>query len=223
MRHLLTGLLLAALAVPAPGADDKKPTKAAEEYQALKKKQEAAQKDLQALSKKFQAAKDEDERKELQKKYQEMAAEMNKANFGQRFLEIAENNPKDPVAVQALGQALRNSGRGEVFNKVLGILQKDYVKSPEVKPLLRLLVYSGDEAAEQFVRDVLEKNPDHVIKARAAQALLDVAESNVENARQIRDDKDVRRGPNRPAVRNSSRSFWPRATSPTPISASWRS
>ena len=200
MRHLLTGLLVAALAVPALGADDKKPadtklTKAGEEFQALKKKQEAAQKDLQALAKKFQATKDEDDRKELQKKYQEQVAEMNKANYGQRYLEIAENNAKDPVAIQALNQALRNSGpggKGDIFNKVLGILQKDYVKAPEVKPLLRMLVYSGDEGAEQFVRDVLEKNTDRVTKARAAQALLDVAESNAENAKQIRDDKEVR-------------------------------
>jgi thiol-disulfide isomerase/thioredoxin len=199
MRNLLTGLLLAALLAPAALADDKKPAdpqpdKAAEEFQALKKEQEAALKKYQALVKKFQATKDADERKDLEKKLQDQVAELRKADYGGRFLEIAEKNPTSPVAVEALGQAVRNSGGPEdkTFRKAVELLQKNYVKGTGLKRVLKLLAYSGDDAAEHFVRDVLEKNPDRVTRARAAQALLDVAEESVEVAKQLKEDKQFR-------------------------------
>jgi thiol-disulfide isomerase/thioredoxin len=199
MRHLLTGLFLAALFAPAALADDKKPadpqsTKAAEELQALKKEQEAALKKYQALVKKFQATKDADERKDLEKKLQDQVAELRKADYGGRYLEIAEKNAASPVAVEALGQAVRNSGGpgDKTFAKAVELLQKNHVKSTGLKPVLKLLAYSGDDTAAQFVRDVLEKNPDRVTRARAAQALLDVAEESAEVAKQLKEDRQFR-------------------------------
>jgi thiol-disulfide isomerase/thioredoxin len=195
MRRLLTGALLLALAVPALRGDDAKPTKAGEQLQALKKEQADAQKKVQDLVKQLQASKDNDERQELQKKLQALVAENTKANIGQRFLDLAVNNPKDPCAIEAINQALRHSGppgKGGVFAKALELLQKDHVKDPEVKRVVRVLAYSGDEGAEQFVRDLIEKNPDRVTQARAALALLAIAESNAETAAVLKDDKDQR-------------------------------
>ncbi len=199
MRHALTALLLAALIAPAARADDKKPAdapsaKAAEELQALKKEQQAAMKKYAALVKQFRAAKNEDERKDAEKKLQDQVAELKKADYGTRFLAIAEKNAASPVAVEALNEALRNSdGPGDkTFTKVVETLQKDHVKAAGLKPTLKLLAYSGDESAAQFVRDAKEKNPDRVTRARAAQALLDVAEESVDLAKQLKEDKEFR-------------------------------
>src|SRR5205807_2040324 len=48
------------------------------------------------------------------------------------------------------------------------------------------------DSAEQFIRDVLEKNPDRATRARAAQALLDVADESVEFAKRLKEDKELR-------------------------------
>jgi thiol-disulfide isomerase/thioredoxin len=196
MRQLLTGFLLMALAVPA-AADDKKadakPTKATEEFLALKKQSDTAQKHIQDIVKKVQASKDDDERAELQKKLQEAAAEQRKANFAQRFLDFARKNPADPAALDAVNLALRNSGpQSPVWNKAIGLLQKDFVKVPKVKKLLRVLAYANDEPGEQFVRDVLARNPDRATQARAAMVLLDLAENTAESAGQLKDNKELR-------------------------------
>jgi thiol-disulfide isomerase/thioredoxin len=199
MRYLLTGLVLAALSAPAALADDKKPAdaqaaKAAEEFQALKKEQEAAQKKAQALFNKIQTTKDDDERKELQKKLQEQVAEMKKADFGGRYLELAEKNTAAPIAVEAIAQALRNSGGpgDKTFERAMETLRKNYVNSASLNPVLRLLAYTGDAGAEQFLRDVLEKNPERAIRARAAKALFDLAEESAEFAKSLKEDKDLR-------------------------------
>ncbi|HEX5269844.1 MAG TPA: TlpA disulfide reductase family protein, partial [Gemmataceae bacterium] len=173
---------------------DPQAVKVADEVQALKKEQQAAQKKAQALFNKMQTTKDENERKELQQKLQDQVAEMRKADFAGRFLEIAEKNGGSPAAVEAIAQALRNSGgtTDKTFTKSVELLQKNYVKSPGLKPVLKLLAYSGEDSAEQFVREVLEKNPDRVTRARAARALLDVAEETTDFAKRLKDDKQTR-------------------------------
>jgi thiol-disulfide isomerase/thioredoxin len=191
MRHLLTGLLAAALFVPAAAADDKK---ADDEFQALKKEQEAAQKKAQDLFKKMQASKEDDERKDLQKKLQEQVAELRKADYGKRFLDLAEKNAASPVAVEALGQALRNSGGpgNKTFDKAVQMLRKDHVKAAGLKPVLRMLAGVGDESADGFLRDVMEKNPERASRARAAKALLDAAQESAESAKRLKEDKEFR-------------------------------
>ncbi len=199
MRRLFTALLCAALLAPAAFADDKKPTdaapgKAAEEFQALQKEQQAAMQKYQALVKKLRAAKDDDARTELEKQRQDMVGELRKADFGGRFLAIAEKNPTSDVAVEAIAQAMQNSrGPGDkTFDQAIQLLQKSYVKSAGLKPVLKMVAYSGDDSGEQFVRDVIEKNPDRVTRARAAQAMLDVTEDTIEFAKQLKEEKELR-------------------------------
>jgi thiol-disulfide isomerase/thioredoxin len=199
MRRLLTGLLLLALAAPALRADDK-PTKAAEEFQALKKEYDTARKkfldEIKGLQKKFKDAKNADERKDIEKKFQELVAEPPESKFAPRFVEFAEKNTKDATAIDALRLALQNSGgpkaKGGVWEKSVAVIGKDLVKVPQVKRLLALLAFSEDEASEKLVREVLEKNPDRVTQARAAQALANATEDVIEAAKRLKEDKELR-------------------------------
>jgi thiol-disulfide isomerase/thioredoxin len=88
--------------------------------------------------------------------------------------------------------------KSTLWEKAVGVLEKEYVKVPGVKRLLPLLAsvvaISADEASEKFVRAVLEKNPDRVTQARAAQALANAYERAVTLADQLKDDKEMRLG-----------------------------
>jgi thiol-disulfide isomerase/thioredoxin len=205
MRQLLSGLLLMALAVTAVRADDKKSadtklSKAGEELQALKKEYDPILKKFNSeraeLNKQYQATKDKEERKELLKKLQEQMADDPGPKFAPRFLAIAEKSPSDPAAIDAIIMALRNCrgprAKNGVFAGAVALLQKEFVKAPEVKRVLPILANSGDDAAQEFVRDVLEKNPNRVTQARAATALLNVAEDAVESAARLKKDKELR-------------------------------
>ena len=219
MRILLPSLLLLVVGVPTVRADDQtpiaaKPTKAGEELQALTKELDAARKaffeERNELAKKLKATRDEAERKEIQKKleaWQEhFVTDVPIRKFGPRFLKFAEENAKDPAGVDALFQVLREEwsvGGGPNFKstlweKAIGVLEKEYVKVPGVKRLLPLLAsvvaISADEASEKFVRSVLEKNPDRVTQARAAQALANAYQRAVTLANQLKDDKETRLG-----------------------------
>ncbi len=202
MRLLLTGLLLLGMAAPALRADDKV-SKAGEEFRALKKDYDAAQKKFAEQQKELRKqyrdareAKDDEEMKKVEKKFNELMADRPGLKFAPRFLQVAEKDPSDPTTLDALRMTLRTvdgpGDKGGVWDKALAILQKDFVKVPEVKRVLRVLASSGDESAEQFVRDVLEKNPNRVTQARAAQALLDVAEDRADQAKRIKEDKELR-------------------------------
>jgi thiol-disulfide isomerase/thioredoxin len=195
-------------------ADDKqpvrtKPTQAGEELRALTKEFDMAVKrffqERNELAAKRQMTKDENERKVIDKKLREWQDRFNVARpltkFGPRFLEFAEKNAKDPAGVQALYMVLREEyrlnggpkGKNSLWEKALGVLQKEYVEIPEVKRLLPLLAYSGDETSEKFVRAVLEKNPDRLTQARAAQELKNASERFATLATQLKGDKQLRK------------------------------
>lgn len=202
MRHLLTSLLLLALAVPALRADDtKSDAKAAEEFKALKKEFDGAQgkflSEQQALARKVMAEKNPFERKALERKLQEFLAEDPGPKFAPRFFAFAEKKPGDAAsALYALHLALRYSdgpgGKDGLWDKAVAVVRKDYVKAAQVKRLLRILANSEDEASELVIRDVMEKNPDRVTRARAAKALADVTGDAVDLAKRLKVDKDFR-------------------------------
>jgi thiol-disulfide isomerase/thioredoxin len=202
MRHLLTSLLLLALAVPALRADDTKAdAKAAEEFKALKKEFDTAQgkfiTDQQALARKVMAEKNPFERKALERELQEFLAKDPGPMFAPRFLAFAEKNPGDTAsAIHALHLALRYSdgpgAKDGLWDKAIAIVRKDYIKAPQVKRLLRILANSEDETSEQVLRDIMEKNPDRVTQARAAKALADVAGDAVDLAKRLKTDKEFR-------------------------------
>ncbi len=208
MRCLLTSLLILAVAIPTLRAQNEKaaqakPTRAGAKFEALKQEFEGAQsqvfKERRDLWKKLQETKGEAERKDLQNRLDEWLQRMRTegpiVKFAPRFLDFAEKNSGDPAGVDALDLVLRNElnvGRWPDA-RAIAVLRKEYLRAPTLnKHLLRLLAFSEDEASEQFVRDVQERNPDRVVQARAAQALLTVAETSIACAKRLKEDKEGR-------------------------------
>jgi thiol-disulfide isomerase/thioredoxin len=159
------------LALPALAADDKpkdKPTTPQEQYQALLKEQQDA---MNAFSQAYQKAKTEEERnKIIEEKYPKPE------KLAPKFLELAEKNPKDPVALQALTWVVTNdrggaSGKDSPRAKAVAILLKDYVQSDKMGPICQALAQGYDKEGADLLRGVIEKNPSKDVQAEASLAL----------------------------------------------------
>jgi hypothetical protein len=174
MRRTVGGVLLLLLVLPALRAEDKpkdKPkdklpeqaTTPAERLKALRQEYNTTQ---QTFFKEYQTAKTDEERQKLfQEKYPQPA------KYAPRFLELAEKNPKDPAAVEALvwivsnGQAM--GGKDNPRAKALAILGRDHLASDKIGAVCDTLVYSQDAESETFLHKVLDKNPSRDVQGRA--------------------------------------------------------
>src|SRR5947209_3963941 len=152
-RLAAAGWLLLAAVLARADDPPKTPPTPAQQFEALNKEYQEAQTAYQKAS---QAAKTDDERrKAFEEKYPKPAA------FSGRFLELAEKNPKDPVAVDALVWVIQNDqgGAQSYAGKALAILQRDHVADPKMGQVCTSLAYGYDPATVPFLRAVLEKNP----------------------------------------------------------------
>jgi hypothetical protein len=107
MRRILFGAVAVLLALPALHADPPKPK---ERYNALVKEFNERQ---ERFADEIEKAEGE-ERQKLIQKYLAMTGE-----FGDKVLKIAEENPKDPVAVDALFWVVQTSRAGPARKKAL--------------------------------------------------------------------------------------------------------
>jgi hypothetical protein len=99
------------------------------------------------------------------------------------LVQIAERNPKDPAAVDALMWAVLN-GRSD---KAETILVRDHLLSPKIGPLcLKLRHRLGDAATLQALRRVLTDNPGKEAQAQAAVALAIMLKSHASWARKLK-------------------------------------
>ena len=139
-----------------------KAASAAEAYQALKKEHEAAQ---QEFSKVYGAAKTDEERQKAMVKYPDPQ------KFAGRFLAIAEKNPKDPAAIDALVWVATRGRSGPAFEKALDILYREHLQSEKIGAVCQSLIYSDSKDAEQLLRGVMEKNSHHEAQGQATLSL----------------------------------------------------
>ena len=194
MRHFLASLLLLGLIAPLTwGAEKAEPSP---EFAALKKEYDAAQaafsaelqKALEVARKEFQAAATDEEKAKIQKDYTEKAQSGPGPDFAKRFMELASSNPDNSSAFDALQLALEASGgslaKGDTFGKVIELLQA-YVGKPEIKRVIRSLANVPSAEATKLMRDIIAKNPDEKIQARACRALAKGLEMTVQIGAQI--------------------------------------
>jgi hypothetical protein len=98
-----------------------------------------------------------------------------------KFLDLAEKYPKDPVAQDALIQAvwLVNGtpwpvelvGEDTARHKAFELLQRDHLRSDQLGPLCERISYGFCEEYESFLRAVLAMNPHQKIRATACLSL----------------------------------------------------
>jgi ATP-dependent DNA ligase len=156
MRRIVGGVVVLLLALPALAADDKpkdKPQTPEEEYKALVKEQQDA---MKAFQEAYQAAKTQEERNKV---YQEKYPQPGK--LAPKFLELAEKNPKDPVAADALVWVVTNTSpyaKDASRAKAIAALRK-HADSDKVSQVCLSLSRSSDQESIDLLRAILEKNP----------------------------------------------------------------
>ena len=162
------GVFILLLCLSVAPAQDKAATPAAQ-YEALLKERQDGQDDLLKAS-------TPEERKEIQARM---------ATVPLRLLALAEENPKDPIAVEVLiktftsanGTAFPTGGKDAPGERALALLQRDHVRSERLGPICQHVLYGFHRSRETFLRAVLEANPHRDVQGLAclslAQYLID--------------------------------------------------
>jgi hypothetical protein len=86
------------------------------------------------------------------------------------MLRIADDAPKDPVAIEALVWISTNSG-GPAADRAMKVLAADHVQDPRIASLCSRLAYEQSPQSEQLLREVIARNPGRDAKGMACLAL----------------------------------------------------
>jgi hypothetical protein len=171
MRTSLFAVLLLGGAALSHAADDKPAAKPAPPApQTPTQKLEALKKEFKqqedALLKRYRAAKAEERNKIIQ----EFRAAIQTAD--RKVLALAEQNAKDPVALQALSWILSQpGGQTDEVKKALTWLARDFAASPDIGPICQLLDNAESPEAGALLQAVRDKNPSRDIRGLATYAL----------------------------------------------------
>ena len=155
----------------------------AEQVTALIKQHEQA---MAAFRKRFAEAKTEQEQEKLESLYPDPES------YAALLLQIAEQNPKDATANDALLWVVRNSRpspnqKDSLFMKAKSILVHQYLTDPRVGPLcLALRREFQDPDAVRIIRCVLDKNPGKEAQAQAAYSLAKLLQSRADWTRTLK-------------------------------------
>ena len=98
-----------------------------------------------------------------------------------KLVDLAEKYPKDPIALDALIEAVWQVnttpwpvelvGRDEARPRAFALLRRDHIRSDKLGPLCERISYGLCAEYEPFLREVLEKNPHKEVRAQACLAL----------------------------------------------------
>jgi hypothetical protein len=135
----------------------------------------------QALLKEYQeassggAASDEERMKVIGRVYKL------RNKLAEQFVELAAKNPKDPIALDALIQAIWQVngtpwpievvGEDPAQGRALALLERDHVQSAKLGPPCQRISFGFSKEYETFLRAVLAKNPHKEVQAQACLAL----------------------------------------------------
>jgi len=177
------GLAVVVLAQEPPAkTDESTPQTASARFEALQKEFEEA---MQRFVEVYQKAEGEEaQRKAFEECYPKPD------EFAPRFLAIAREFPKDPVAVEALTWVVSNSQASPAADEALEILARDHVTSDQVEDVCATLAFSRSPGAEKFLRAVLEKNPKHEVQGKACFSLAENLKGIAEIIQQYRSISD---------------------------------
>jgi len=156
-------MLAFVLALPALGAqEEKKPESAKEQYSALLKEFGGKQ---QEIIKEVQKAAGED-REALIDKYRALGKD-----YAAKFYKLAEDNPKDPAAPDALAWVLTNGNGSPLMGKAAGVLVENHPDYAALDRIVAGLGRTGDAAAADALKQIVGKTAKPNQKAAATLAL----------------------------------------------------
>jgi hypothetical protein len=188
MHRIVGGVLVLLLATPALRAEDKpkdKPATPAEQYQALLKEYQEAMTAFQGLLK---DAKTPEEQQKL------IAEKAPKQKFAPKFLELAEKNPKDPIALDALLWVMTDdfgpAGTKEAKAKAIDIILRDYIQSEKLGPLCQSLGNGFEKRNPELLRVILDKSSHKSVQADASLALAQCLSLRAYVVKQMENEPD---------------------------------
>jgi hypothetical protein len=168
-----------ALDEPKDKAEPDKPKSAAEKLAELQKEIQKARGDLIA---KYQKAKEDKEKDELRDQIMSLGR-----SYAEKFLDVAETDPKDPAALQALTTVLTQAEDSPQAMKAADLVVKYHLGDTKQLPnLLGMLGRSPSPAGEKVLRAVMAQARDNDAKATFA-----LAQNLKEQAAAAREFKDA--------------------------------
>lgn len=108
--------------------------------------------------------------------------------FAAKFLKLAQQHPKDPVAVDALLWVVTNVRSGNELSQALETLTKNHIKSEKLETVCRRLVRKPSVAAEKLLRSLMKKSPHRNVRAQACFQFADYLKRQVAMIGTLRDD-----------------------------------
>jgi hypothetical protein len=115
-----------------------------------------------------------------------------------RFLELAEKNPKDPVAADALIWVVNYAfdsvgGKESARAKAIDHLLRDHVMSDKLGQVAGRMTLGYYKEFEAFLRTVLEKNPHQDVQGQACLALAQFLNNRLRMLDLVKDRQDLAR------------------------------
>ena len=120
-----------------------------------------------------------------------------------KSLELAEKNPADPIALDALLQVVNQEmwfegntthpgfGKNTPAMRAIAILLRDHVQSESLSEACRRMQYGFRRECETFLRAVLEKNPSRDIRGLACLRLAQYLNGRLERLDVLRDKPEM--------------------------------
>jgi hypothetical protein len=192
MDRFAAGIVLLALSLSVAAAvskgQDKRATPA-EEYQALLKEYQRAS-GGGALT-------DEERMRFVGRVYK------HRHELALKFVELAEKNPQDPIAVDALAQAVWHVnttpwpaelvGQDRARSKAFALLQRDHIRSEKLGSTCQRVSFGFCKEYEMFLRAVLEKNPHREVQALACLGLAHFLSNRLQRLDLIKEQPELAR------------------------------
>lgn len=191
MDRIVVGILVVLSGLPVAAAQDdgqEKPATPAEQYQALAKEfQDAAH----IFYLKAQAG---EEREKALARVEKLPPQL---------LELAEKNPSDPIALDALVQVVNQEmwmenntshpgwGRDSPQVRAITILLEDHVQSDKLGEACRRMSYGFRRECETFLRAVLQKNPHRDVQALACLRLAQFLNARLQRLDRIKEQPEL--------------------------------
>jgi AhpC/TSA family len=170
MRHLLIATLVLLLSTLASQAADKAGEGQASPEEQYKSILADYQKAFEACQEALRKAKTEDEREKILAEQYPQARK-----YGLPLLELAEKNPKSPVAIDALVWVLNyygaDKGQGTPHLKAVALLQRDHIASDRLTDAFIMISGNDNKEDREFLRAVMAKNPYRDMQGRACLGL----------------------------------------------------
>jgi hypothetical protein len=115
-----------------------------------------------------------------------------------KFLELAEKNPRDPVAFESLSWILthdRNTGgKDGPADRAVALLLRDHLESYKLTGLCQNVSYNYGKASLTLLRGVLDKSPDRNVQAEACLALAQRLRNAAQVVRLLKEQPERARG-----------------------------